>query len=109
MCWSQKKKVESSGFETISVYKRYLPRLNLKIIPIPQAEKINEFSGPIADKDVPVLVSAIQGKADFLVTGDKHHFEKLKSPGKYPFHIVTPSELLDRILPEILKEMGKIA
>lgn len=96
------------AFEIISVYKRYLPRLNLKIIPIPQHKEINEFSGPIPDKDVPVLVSAIQGKADFLVTGDKHHFEKLKSPGKYPFHIGTPSELLDHILPEVLKEIGKI-
>ena len=40
--------------------------------------------------------------------GDIQHFEKLKLPGKYPFHVVTPSELLDHVLPEVLKEIEKI-
>jgi len=58
----------------LSVYKKYLPRLNLKIIPLPVSAEIKEFSGKIADKDIPILVSAIRGKADFLVTGDKQHY-----------------------------------
>ena len=94
--------------EILSVYKRYLPKLNLKIIHLPRPEELREFSGKIANKDVPVLVSAIQSKADFLVTGDKQHFQKLKSPGDYSFKIVTPSEFIDLILPEVLKEIGKI-
>ncbi len=91
-----------------SVYKRYLSRLNLKIIPIPGPEEIRNFSGQIADKDTPVLVSAIQSKADFLVTGDKKHFEKLKVPGNYPLKIITPSEFLERVLPEIIKEIRTV-
>ncbi len=87
-----------------SVYKRYLPQLNLTVIPLPQSEELREFSGKIADKDIPVLVSAIQGKVDLLVTGDKKHFEKLKGIEKYHLRIVSPSELVDSILPEILKE-----
>ncbi|MDI7262086.1 MAG: PIN domain-containing protein [Thermodesulfobacteriota bacterium] len=87
-----------------SVYERYLPQLNLTIIPLPQSEELREFSGKIADKDIPVLVSAIQGKVDLLVTGDKKHFEKLKGIEKYHLRIVSPSELVDSILPEILKE-----
>ncbi len=87
-----------------SVYKRYLPQLNLTVIPLPQSEELREFSGKIADKDIPVLVSAIQGKVDLLVTGDKKHFEKLKGIEKYHLKIVFPSELVDSILPEILKE-----
>ena len=87
-----------------SVYKRYLPQLNLTVIPLPQSEELREFSGKIADKDIPVLVSAIQGKVDLLVTGDKKHFEKLKGIEKYHLKIVSPSELVDSILPEILKE-----
>jgi predicted nucleic acid-binding protein len=86
-----------------SVYKRYLPRLNLTVIPMPQSEELREFSGKIADKDIPVLVSAMQGKVDFLVTGDKKHFEKLKGLERYHLRIVTPSEFIDSILPEILK------
>jgi len=92
----------------LSVYRRYLPKLNLKIIPLPRREELREFSEKIANKDVPVLVSAIQSKADFLVTGDKQHFQKLKSPGDYSFKIVFPSEFIDLILPEVLKEIGKI-
>jgi len=92
----------------LSVYRRYLPKLNLKIIPLPRPEELRDFSEKIANKDVPVLVSAIRSKADFLVTGDKQHFQKLKSPGDYSFKIVTPSEFIDLILPEVLKEIGKI-
>jgi predicted nucleic acid-binding protein len=94
--------------EILSVYKRYLPKLNLKVIPLPRPEELREFSGKITGKDVPVLVSAIRSKTDFLVTGDKQHFQKLKSAGDYSFKIVTPSEFIDLILPEVLKEIGKI-
>jgi predicted nucleic acid-binding protein len=89
----------------VSVYKVYLPKLNLKIIPLPRKEELREYFGKIADKDIPVLVSAIRGKADFLVTGDKQHFERLKGAGKYPLKIITPSEFIDSILPEILEEL----
>ena len=87
----------------LSVYKEYFPKLNLKIIPLPPKEELREYSGKIADKDIPVLVSAIRSKADFLLTGDKQHFGKMKELDKYPFHVVTPSEFIDSILPEILK------
>ncbi len=89
--------------DALPVYKNYFPKLNLKIIPLPKVHEVRRFSGHIADKDLPVLLSAIQSKADFLVTGDKEHFEKLKSSSSYPFKIVTPAEFLDVFLPEILK------
>ena len=87
----------------LSMYKAYLPKLNLKVIPLPRPEDVRDFSGQIAEKDIPVLVSALQSKADFLVTGDKQHFGKMKELDEYPFHFVTPSEVIDSILPEILK------
>ena len=91
----------------LSVYKRYLPKLYLKIIPLPRPAEVREYSGQITDKNLPVLVSAIRGKADFLVTGDKQHFERLKSSKKYPFKIVTPSEFIDDVLPEIIKGVAQ--
>jgi predicted nucleic acid-binding protein len=87
------------------VYKRYLPRLNLTVIPLPKREELSEFFGKITDKDIPVLLSAIKGKADFLLTGDRRHFEKLKGVEKYQVKIITPSEFIDSILPEILKDI----
>ena len=92
----------------LAVYRKYLPLLNLRIIPLPQQQELKKFASVIADKDVPVLVSAIKGKAAFLVTGDKRHFQKLKAHGEYPLRIVAPVEFVDRILPEILQEMGQM-
>ena len=85
--------------DVLPVYRRYLKILNLEIVPLPLSKDIKKLSGQIADKDIPVLASAINNNADFLVTGDKKDFEKLK--GKYPFKILSPSEFLDIILPSI--------
>ena len=87
------------------LYKAYLPKLNLKVIPLPRPEDVRGFSGQIAEKDIPVLISAIRSKADFLVTGDKQHFGKMREPGKYPIHVVTPSEFIDSIIPEIFDQL----
>jgi len=88
----------------IPVYKKYLKTLNLEIISMPEHNDIKNLLGLIADKDAPVLASAINGNVDFLVTGDKKDFSKLKVT--YPFKILSPSEFLDIILPEILKDLG---
>jgi predicted nucleic acid-binding protein len=91
--------------EVLSLYNEYFPKLNLEIIPLPSLENIRDLSGHIADKDAPVLASAIMGKVDFLVTGDKKDFVRPKKKGKYPFKVITPSEFLDRILLVILKNL----
>jgi predicted nucleic acid-binding protein len=92
----------------LAVYRHSLPQLNLRIIPLPRPHEIKELAGKIADKDLPVLASAIRGKADFLVTGDKRHFQKITSLGDYTLKIVTPAEFVERILPEIFKDMGQM-
>lgn len=86
----------------IPVYKRYFAKLNLKVVPLPDREEVEEYLWHIADKDVPVLVSAINGKADYLVTGDNKDFGKIKNCDTYPFRIVTPAEFLDGIAAEIV-------
>jgi predicted nucleic acid-binding protein len=87
----------------LPLFKAYLLKLNLKVIPLPRPKDVRGFSGQIAEKDIPVLISAIGSKADFLLTGDKHHFGKMKEPDEYPLRVVTPSEFIDSILPEVLK------
>jgi predicted nucleic acid-binding protein len=89
----------------LSLYRAYLPKLNLKVLPLPRPEDVRDFSGQIAEKDIPVLISAIRSGADFLVSGDKQHFGRMKDLDKYPFRVVTPSELIDSVLPEILKKL----
>lgn len=87
----------------LPVYRKYFKAINLEVIPLPSYKDIKKLSGHIAEKDIPVLASAINCNADFLVTGDKKDFSKLR--GKYSFKILSPSEFLDMILPEILSAM----
>jgi predicted nucleic acid-binding protein len=89
--------------DVLPTYRYYLPKMNFTIVPLPSTEEVKRYTGRISEKDVPVLVSAIKAKADFLVTGDKKDFEKLKVRGDYPCVIVNPAEFLEAILPAILK------
>lgn len=89
----------------IPVYREYIPKLNLEIITIPSPEEVKRFSGHTSAKDAPVLASALNGKADFLVTGDKKDFTSLMKKGRYVFEITTPAEFLDMIIPEVVKHL----
>ncbi len=60
------------------------------------------YSGSIAYKDVPVLVSAINGKSDYLITGDIKDFKKLRTSPEYQFKIVNPGELISEVINKIL-------
>ncbi len=91
--------------DALPVYRKYLPLLNLEVIPLPSSAEIKKLSGLTSDKDMPVLASAISGNVDFLVTGDKKDFIKLK--GKYSFRILSPSEFLDVVIPEVLKMLER--
>jgi predicted nucleic acid-binding protein len=86
----------------IPVYKEYFPKLNLEIIPLPIMEEIKKYPGATAAKDIPVLVSALDGKADFLVTGDKKDFSPLKRKGSLSLKIVSPAEFLV-LIPELFE------
>lgn len=86
--------------DVLPVYRKYLKLLKLEIVPLPLSADVNKLSGHTSDKDIPVLASAINGNVDFLVTGDKKGFLKLK--GNYPFKILSPSEFLEIVLPEII-------
>ncbi len=90
------------------------------IVPLPTSEKTVEarWAAGAAPKDFPVLVSAASWRVDFLVTGNKKHFDGLKagsegiseaksvsgSAGGIPFRIIDPAELMDNVLPEALRE-----
>ena len=81
--------------KVIPIYQTYLPKVNLEIVPIPSQEEVERYHGYTSDKDVPVLVSAINGNADFLVTGDKKDFAKLKRINDITIKILSPSEFIE--------------
>ena len=88
--------------EALPVFQSCLSAMKIEIVPIPSAEDLTPWAGTTADKDLPVLVSAIQGKADVLVTGDKKDLLKIRNK-VLPLTIASPGEFLNEILPRFLK------
>jgi predicted nucleic acid-binding protein len=78
----------------LPVFQEYLPRMNLEIAPLPKYEELEPWFGITADKDVPVIVSAVNGKADFLVTGDTGDFGTLMKRDDLPFRVLIPAEFV---------------
>jgi hypothetical protein len=62
-----------NAFISLSGFASFL-QMNLKAVPLPKPEELKQFSGIIADKDVPVLVSAIKGRAHLAPL----HLQRLK-------------------------------
>ena len=83
--------------KALPVYQEYLPKLSLTVIPLPTKEEIAHYVGVINNKDLPVLLSAIKGCADFLVTGDNKDFNQINASKLFSFAVVTPAEFLGRI------------
>jgi predicted nucleic acid-binding protein len=83
--------------KALPIYQEYLPKLSLTVIPLPAMEELAEYVGAINNKDLPVLLSAIKGCADYLVTGDNKDFNQINNSKRYSFKVVSPAEFLDKI------------
>jgi predicted nucleic acid-binding protein len=91
--------------EALPLYHNYLPKLGLEVIALPTRETIRSMGGVIAEKDIPVLASAIACDAEYLITGDKKDFARLKkTQQKYNFTIVSPSEFVETVFSEIIRD-----
>jgi len=113
--------LERKLLKAVPVYKEVFAKIRLTIVPLPTSEEMVEarWAAGAAPKDLAVLVSAASWRADFLVTGDKKHFDGLKagsegmseaksvsgSAGGIPFRIINPAELVDNVLPEAFGKM----
>ena len=98
-----KRNLAKKMHEALQACNKYLPLLNLDIIPLPSAKEIAKLIATTSPKDIPFLASAINGNVNFLVTEDRKDFSHLT--GQYPFKILSPSEFLDSILPMVLKSL----
>jgi predicted nucleic acid-binding protein len=90
--------------EALPLYHHYLPKLGLEIVALPTLETVRSMSGIVADKDIPVLASAIACGAEYLLTGDKKDFGRLKRvQQRYNLTIVSPSEFIETVFPDLIK------
>ena len=91
--------------QAIPIYQKYLPKLRLEIVALPSKETILSMAGVIAEKDVPVLASAVACRAQYLITGDKKDFSRLRDVNGYNLEIVGPSEFIDTVFPKIINRV----
>jgi len=91
--------------EALPLYHNYLPRLGPEVVALPTRETVRSMAGVIAEKDVPVLASAVACGAAYLITGDKKDFARLKgAQQKYNLTIVSPSEFVETVFPSIIRD-----
>lgn len=83
-------------------YDEGMPRMNLELVFLPFSDEMEPFRGLVDDKDLPVLVSAVIAKADYILTGDKRLMSRVKRASGLSVVCRSPSEFLDRILPDML-------
>ena len=63
-------------------------------MPLPPLKVVKPYFGKIADKDAPVLASAVIAGADYLVTEDKKDFALFRNDASFSPKILSPSELV---------------
>jgi predicted nucleic acid-binding protein len=90
----------------LPLYQSFLAQIKLEIIPLPSLKDVLDFKGAASEKDLPVLASAVDGRADYLVTGDKKLYSSAKNKSNFRIKTVEPSEFLRKVLPEILKGLS---
>lgn len=77
------------------VFHDFMSSLKIEIIQLPERKKLEKYRGLIVVEDLPVLVSAIDCGADYLITGDKKHFAKLRGREGIPLKICSPAEFVE--------------
>ncbi len=88
----------------LPLFRSCLKPIGFEIVPLPERKNLAPLAGLTSEKDLPVLASALLGKADVLVTGDKRDLLKIRKHN-LPFAMLSPAEFLDEYLPEWLKKL----
>lgn len=88
----------------LPLFRSCLRTIGFEIMPLPERKDLEPLAGLTSEKDLPVLASAVLGKADVLVTGDMRDLLKIRKHN-LPFAVLSPTEFLDEYLPEWLKTL----
>lgn len=78
----------------LDVYRSHIRKLQLEIVPLPLLKAVKSYFGKIADKDAPVLASAVISGTDYLVTEDKKDFGPFRNDASFSPKIISPAELV---------------
>lgn len=86
----------------LSVWREHLSKLRLEVVSIPSSWDLALLGETAEGKDLPVIASAVNGKADYFVSGDKGLLSRLENRTDFPFRTAFPADFLNVLLPDIL-------
>lgn len=96
--WEAKRNIERKFPVYILPFKDFLLKCPFILIQSPTKEEVSKNKGLIRDKsDIPIILSAIQAKVDFFVTGDKDIIDEISNI-KRGISFLTPSVFLKKVM-----------
>ncbi len=78
----------------VSQYRQFILVLAPLMVDDPRATAVKKASALVGPKDASILAAAMEEKVDYLITRDKKHFLKEKTPPDLPLEICTPADFL---------------
>ncbi len=81
--------------EALPTLRRLLVSVPPEIVQDPSLEEVARWVGVLHPADAGILAAAMAAQVDYLVTGDKHFFEKPDMAEKIGLRIVTPTQFLE--------------
>lgn len=86
--------IEEKLPEMLNEYREFIELLAPVLIDDPSSRDIKKFSSMIHQGDAPILASAVNSGADFLITWDRKHFMGKNINIRSNLKIITPGEFL---------------
>ncbi len=89
--------------DALSIWGECESKLRLEVVPAPSSWDLALLGETAEIKDHPVIASAINGKADFFVSGDKRLLSRLEHRPDLSFRTAFPADFLNSLLQNILR------
>ena len=82
----------------LSLVYRFFQEYPIAIVRNPDTkEQLQKFIGLAQKKDLPILISALNYKCNFFVTGNKRDFKTFLIKKRYHLLVLNPREMLNRL------------
>ena len=78
----------------VSQYRQFIQNLAPLMVGDPPDTAVKKAATLVGRKDAAILAAAVEEKVDYLITPDKKHFLKEKTPRDLPPEICTPADFL---------------
>ena len=85
-------------------YRAFLKQLSPVVVEDPPLDAVKQAGAVIHRNDAPILATAIESQADFLISWNTRHFQKKSVQAYARFPILTPGEFLEAFRQSILSE-----